>query len=143
MKVPNTELFDPNAQQKPARELSSPLDSYPRIEKQAPISVKPASKTTRPKAEAIAKGARKQESKIARKQDFLQGWLEMKASDTTSFRYPSELLERLNEVQYQLKSRHKAKVTKNDILIAALAYVVWDFEQNGQDSILVESLTAK
>jgi len=143
MKTPNLDMFDPNAEQKPVRELSSPLDNYPRIEKptsQSAKSVSRVSKPTIPKVNTLAKDARKQESKIERKQDFLRNWLDMKAAETTSFRYPPELLEKLNEVQYQLKSRHKAKATKNAILIAALAYIVWDFEKQGSDSILVDSL---
>ena len=98
MKAPNLDLFDPNAERKPARELGSPLDNYPRIEKQIPPSAKSVLSVTKParqKTGTLTKGERKQESKIERKQDFLQSWLDMKAAETTSFRYPPELLEKL------------------------------------------------
>ncbi len=97
-----------------------------------------------------------QESKIARKKSrkqgrlkeskkesfvsFIQPYLDLKASNTVSFRYPDDLLEKLEEAQYTIKKRYSLKVTKNSILVAALAHVIWDFEQFGKESFLYKQL---
>jgi len=85
-----------------------------------------------------------QESNLASKKErflaFLQSCIDMKAVSTASFRYPQELLDQLEEVLYDLKKQHKKKVTKNALLITALAYLLWDFEQHGETSVLYQNL---
>ena len=66
--------------------------------------------------------------------------LRMKATVHTTFRYPQDLLDSLEEVQYQLRRRYKKKITKNAILVAALAHFLWNFEASGKESGLFKGL---
>ena len=106
------------------------------------------------------KGASKKARKIERKNESLQEYkkerllafiakfLEMKSTDTTSFRYPEDLIDNLDEVQYKTKTLTKKrlgkgaakKVTKNAILVTALGFVLWDLIENGEKSILYKQL---
>ncbi len=145
-----TQLDEVNSAAPPPEE-SMTLNPEPE-KKQLPP--KKTAKTTKKKS----KKARLQESKIAsmkeskkaskkeilheRKQaSFLadiQPYLDLRASNTVSFRYPDVLLEWLEESLYQLKKEHGKKLTKNAILVAALAFVLWDLEHNGQASFLYQ-----
>ena len=72
----------------------------------------------------------------------------MKSTDTTSFRYPEDLIDQLDEVQYKTKTLIKKrlgkaaakKVTKNAILVTALGFILWDLIENGEKSILYKQL---
>lgn len=75
--------------------------------------------------------------------EFIRTYLEPKPVTHTTFRYPVELLERLDELQYRVKRAYKTKVTKTSVLVTALAYIIWDFEQNGRDSVLYKAMTAE
>lgn len=109
-------------------------------------------KTTPPKSKKSFKQERKienkkvsneeslQESKEEMLLDFIRPYLALKAAHTVSFRYPAELLERLEEMQYKMKKQYGMKVTKNAILVAALAHIIWDFEQHGEASFLCRQL---
>ena len=106
------------------------------------------------------KGPSKKSRKIERKNESLQDdkkerllayiakFLEMKSTDTTSFRYPEDLIDQLDEVQYKTKTLIKKrlgkaaakKVTKNAILVTALGFILWDLIENGEKSILYKQL---
>lgn len=81
-----------------------------------------------------------QDRKTDRFVAFVSRFLTTKSIVHTTFRYPTELLEKLDQVQYEIKTRHKKKITKNSILVAALAYMLWDLEELGQESILYKLL---
>jgi hypothetical protein len=82
-----------------------------------------------------------QESKIARNlTQTVQSALEMKSTTNTSFRYPQELLDRLEEVTFTIRKRYKKRVTKNAILIAALASCLFEFDEEGENSVLFKEL---
>lgn len=94
---------------------------------------------------------RKNESKHERMREsgpanfpvFLRPLLEMKAVRPLSFRYPHELIEQIEEIKYAIRKRHGKKVTKNAILITALAFILWDYEQHGKDSTLFKNIVAQ
>ena len=85
-----------------------------------------------------------QERQKDRKTDFalpsISRTLEMKAAVHTTFRYPQDLLDKLDEAQYQVWRRYKKKITKNAILVAALAYFLGHFEAKGKESELHKEL---
>ena len=91
---------------------------------------------------------RLQEDKKERFLAFIAKFLEMKSTDTTSFRYPEDLIDNLDEVKYETKTlikkrlgkRAAKKVTKNAILVTALGFVLWDLIENGEKSILYKQL---
>ena len=64
----------------------------------------------------------------------------MRSAGMVSFRYPQDLMDAMAEAQYQILKRYKVKLTKNAILVAALAFVLWDYEQKGEESLLCTHL---
>ena len=92
--------------------------------------------------------ARLQERKIARLQDevdpnmmrFIYSFLDEKAGGTTSFRYPERLLKILKKLKNLVYDKYDKDVTKTSVVVAALAYVIWDFQQNGKRSLLYKML---
>ncbi|MCB8944353.1 MAG: hypothetical protein H6658_11440 [Ardenticatenaceae bacterium] len=68
--------------------------------------------------------------------EVIQPYLDLRAANKVSLRYPDTLIAWLEEALYQLKKSSHQKLTKNAILVAALAYVLWDLEQYGQASFL-------
>ncbi len=68
---------------------------------------------------------------------------QMKATNAATFRFPPELLERLEEVEYNLRKEHKIRATKNALVVAALAYLLAEHEQQGRASILYQYLTGE
>lgn len=64
--------------------------------------------------------------------------LDQKATTPCTFRFPNELIDRLDEVHFQLRkhSKSKQRLAKNDVIIAALIYVLLDFEKEGEQSLL-------
>ncbi len=120
-----------------------------------PKQEQPSPKTATTSTKKKSKKARLQESKItsmkeskkarlpARKQESLladiQPYLDLRASNTVSFRYPDVLLDWLEESLYRFKKEQGTKLTKTAVLVAALAYVLWDLEQNGKESFLYQA----
>jgi hypothetical protein len=140
MKEPRVEDFDPER----AKKLPDMgMESLPRIEKSIPISSAPPpasqAEEQQEKAQDFKKASfqeRNQEFKKERFLDFLKPFLGMRSAGMVSFRYPQDLMDAMAEAQYQIRKRYKVKLTKNAILVAALAYMLWDFEQNGEESLL-------
>jgi hypothetical protein len=75
-------------------------------------------------------------SKNARMQDFVAAFLAMKNTKNTNFRYPPELLEKIEDLEYEVKKRTGKKLKTTDILVCAVGYLIWDYEQHGADSIV-------
>ena len=139
---------------------SQPIESASLIPDPEQDKPTPSTKTATPKQKSQkkrlpeSKNARKQESKKTRLPeskkvelpasnqeqllDAIQPYLDLKASNMVSFRYPDTLIAWLEESLYQLKKQYGKKLTKNALLVAALAYVLWDLEQNGQESFLYQ-----
>ena len=134
MKTPRVEDFDPKATQK-LPEMG--MENLPRIEKPpsgTPIFTSAAPSGVEHAPDQEFKKADFQEShqeiKKERFLDFLKPFLAMRSAGMVSFRYPQDLMDAMAEAQYQILKRYKVKLTKNAILVAALAFVLWDYEQN-------------
>ena len=79
----------------------------------------------------------------ARMHAYMHSVLNQRATWSYSFRYPPELLEKLEEVLDQIKERYKTKLPKNQAGVAALAFLLRDFEINGEDSLLYKLLVKR
>ncbi len=140
MKQPRVEDFDPEA----AKKLPDMgMENLPRIEKPVPVThVYPPASPPGEEQEPVQDfkkssfQERKQDFKKERFLDFLKPFLEMRSAGMVSFRYPLDLMDEMAEAQYQILKRYKVKLTKNAILVEALAFVLWDYEQNGEESLL-------
>lgn len=88
-----------------------------------------------------------QASNIASKQTSLLAKMKdtgrLKATNAATFRFPPDLLEKLEEVEYQLRKHHKIKATKNIILVGALAMLLYEFEENHTESTLYQYLAGE
>ncbi len=64
------------------------------------------------------------------------GGLSEPATLSNAFRFTDEELSQLTDVAYEISKRHNARVTKQDIVRLGLASLLWDYEQNGDTSLL-------
>jgi hypothetical protein len=92
-----------------------------------------------------SKHANLQASNIANKQASLLAKMKdlgrLKATNAATFRFPPELLEKLEEIEYRLRKDHKIKATKNIILVGALAMLLCEFEEKATHSSLYQFLS--
>ena len=96
-----------------------------------------ARKITRKKSsKQTIKQSRNQENKLTNLHDYMQSFTRQKPSAIATFRLSPNLLEKLDEVQYEAKKHHKIKLTKYLLVTVALAMLFWDFEQKGKESHL-------
>jgi hypothetical protein len=116
-----------------------------------PMEIKPESVSPPEERKIASKKESLQERKLDRLQEskkesflaFLRSQLEVKPNSVVSFRYPEDLLDRLEQIQYAVRQQSRKKLTKNAILIAALAFLLWDYEQHDQESILYKHLVVE
>ena len=66
--------------------------------------------------------------------------LQEKATYGFTFRYPPDLMDLLEDVLHTLKKRHKVKVTKNAVAVAAFVFLLSDYETYGEESVLFQML---
>ena len=76
-------------------------------------------------------------------QAYMRAIIEDKATNSFTFRYPPEVLNKLEEIIHQVWGKHKVKLTKNSMAVTGLAYLLWDFEENGKVSILYKLLVKR
>lgn len=65
----------------------------------------------------------------------------LKATNAATFRFPPDLLEKLEEIEYRLRKDHKIKATKNIIVVGALAMLLCEFEEKAAESSLYQFLS--
>ena len=70
----------------------------------------------------------------------MQPYLSAKATNSFAFRYPPDLLEKLSDMVHQIRKQHHRKLTKNAIAVAALTFLLTDFEIYGEESVLYQLL---
>ena len=70
----------------------------------------------------------------------VQAYLSEKVDDIATFRYPVDLLEKLEDVIHKIRKQHHRKVTKQAVAVAALAFLLTDFEEYGEESVLYQLL---
>lgn len=90
------------------------------------------------------KQAMLQASNVASKQASLLAKLQelrhLKASNAATFRFPLEILEKLEEIEFHIRKTYKIKVTKNTIVVTALALLLFEFDDHQLDSSLYKYL---
>ena len=141
----------------PETKLAPPPDESPQKLLEAPES-EPAPREVAggkngevdaiPKSKLASMQANKQESKLANKQTskhesmqaIMHAYLNEKVDDIATFRYPVELLEKLEDIIHQVRKDHHRKVTKQAVAVAALAFLLTDFETFGEESMLYRLL---
>ena len=109
---------------------------------------KTAEEESTAKSKQESKQTSKQESKLANKQTskhesmqaIMQAYLNEKVDDIATYRYPVDLLEKLEDVIHQVRKEHHRKVTKQAVAVAALAFLLTDFETFGEESMLYRLL---
>lgn len=91
----------------------------------------------------VAKQISKRTSLQVTMHTYIQQYLNEKATQGFTFRYPPQLLEELEDVIYEIRKKHHQKLPKNMIAVLALAFVMKDYVENGEDSILYRALLAQ
>ena len=87
---------------------------------------------------------RQQDSTTAQQQNsshtYLQSFLQAKSEQKTTLRYPAALMAEIDDVIYQIKKTYGVTISKNDIFLLGLAYVLFDFKRNADRSLLTAQL---
>lgn len=93
------------------------------------------------------KTARRHDSTTARQhdsaQDYLTAFLDMKATNKTTLRYPQSLMSELDEVIYQIKKTYGVTLSKNEFFVLALTHMLHDFKTNAAHSLVYKTLIEK
>ena len=77
---------------------------------------------------------RKHVNKSTSKHVYMELFLHGQKSRPTSFRLPSNIMDKFDDIFYQTNRHHKPGVKRYAIVVAALALFFWDYEQNGTES---------
>ena len=108
------------------------------------VSMQTNKQTSLQESMHVSKKANMQTSLQTRKhasmQANVQAYLNEKVDDAATFRYPVDLLEKLEDVIHQIRKQHHRKVTKQAVAVAALAFLLTDFEEYGEESVLYQLL---
>jgi len=117
----------------------------PRTEPERSTAVFSSDSNQAPLNSSSPQNESKQASNIASKQASLLAKMRdlgrLKATNAATFRFPPDLLEKLEEIEYRLRKDHKIKATKNIIVVGALAMLLCEFEENATESSLYQFLS--
>ena len=69
-------------------------------------------------------------------------WLQEKPTQACTFRYPPDLVEAIDDVLHAIRKQHRVKLTKNAIGVAAIVYLLAEYETGGVNSALYRLLIA-
>jgi len=64
--------------------------------------------------------------------------LEREHRTHNTYRYHSDELAAVRDIVYELEVRWRVKVTRNDVMRAAILWAIQDYKERGQDSFLVQ-----
>ena len=113
------------------------------VPSQSPTSKKKATKNTiKPKEDKRVRASVRARKHVSM-QAYMRAIIEDKATNSFTFRYPPEVLNKLEEIIHKVWGKHRVKLTKNSMAVIGLAYLLWDFEENGKVSILYKLLVKK
>lgn len=140
----------------PLKTRKNPLESESVIEDMQkrtkannPLKDNPLFKTPENRGEVSSEETKDKEGNLlasklaslqANMQTSMQAFLRERASYTVAFRYPPELVEKLEDTLHLIKKQHKAKLTKNSVAVAAMVFLLTDYELNGAKSMLYQLL---
>lgn len=114
----------------------SPVQSIPVFQTEAKTEESASLQANKQAILQTNKQASKQASLLAK----LQELRHLKASNAATFRFPLEILEKLEEIEFHIRKTYKIKVTKNTIVVAALALLLFEFDDHQLDSSLYKYL---
>ena len=72
--------------------------------------------------------------------DFWKQYLDDKGAAKETYRLPPELIDLIDNLPFQIKMTHRVKISKKALVALALSYLVWDYEKNGNESLLFKNL---
>ena len=79
--------------------------------------------------------------------EFATPYLDVKPTDQQNFNYPPGAIEELEKIVLDLKAklrktnrRPRWSATKTTIYILAVLFILWDYKENGEDSILHKAI---
>ena len=84
----------------------------------------------------VSKQANKQTSLQPSMQANMQSLLNEKATKPATFRFPLDLLEKLEDTVHVVRKDYRKKLTRKEMAVAALLFLLTDFETYGRESIL-------
>jgi hypothetical protein len=139
----------------PDRVFEAPEDEHADL-KSAPLpspESKPASKTTdQLGSQQTSLPASKQDSKqaiipqevvrplSASTRHKLRALLEREHRTHNTYRYHDDELAAVRDIVYELEVRRDVKITRNDVMRAALLWAIEDYKERGEDSYLMQLL---
>ncbi len=90
---------------------------------------------------------RNQDIKISRFLEYASPLLDVKPTDQQSFNYPPLAIDELEKLVLDLKGkvrkqnkRPRWSATKTTVYVLAILYVIWDYQVNGEDSLLHKAI---
>jgi hypothetical protein len=111
-----------------------PAQPEPSLQKEAPAT---------PKRKQVNKQTSTLVNMFTSKQVYINKYLSEKAYRTASWRVPQEIVDKFEEMYYLAKSKYRSDVKRYELIVAALALFLWDFETNGEESDLYKLLIEK
>lgn len=132
-----TDLITKDEKKTTAQQQAKPvISSAPKTRTRKNTTSKHTSKQT-------STHVRKQTSKHVTMRAYLEKLLTERASHSFTFRYPPDLLEELEDVVYEIKKKHRKRLPKNVVAVLALAYILKDYVENGDESVFYKILIGK
>src|SRR5690606_16449962 len=85
-----------------------------------------------------SKNVRNLTSQNVRLLDFVASYLKLKNDTLIAFRYPQVVLDKLDELEFELKKKAGKRVPRTTVLVTAIASLLWDYQKNGDNSTLAQ-----
>jgi hypothetical protein len=131
----------PDQDRDPEQVLSPPLESKPAGKAAGQAASQqdslPASKQDSQQAGLAREGAGHLSASTRRK---LRDLLERQHRTHNTYRYHDDELAAVRDIVYELEVRRGMKVTRNDVMRAALLWTIEDYQNRGEDSCLMQLL---
>jgi len=96
--------------------------------------VTPPPESSKSERQHVDKSTRAPVNTSTSKHVYMYTFLNGEEGKPTSFRLPPQMMEKFNDIFHQVNRQYKTSVKRYAIVVAALALLFWDFEQNGQES---------
>lgn len=116
---------------------------FPQSDKQPAHSTPPVDDSTTARQQAVTT-VRQPNSTTASPQDaplaHVEAFLQAKASQKTTLRYSPSLMAEIDDVIYQIKKTYGITLSKNEIFVLGLAYLLFDFKHNANHSVIAKVL---
>lgn len=91
----------------------------------------------------VSKEAIKQESAKPSLEASIKAVLQPQNLNPNTFRWTQDDLDNIRDIVYELETKYGKKIDKNDVVRIALNWLVYDFKESKQQSLLVRIVTSK